>query len=136
MAHSYEISKESKQALAECFEVVLPDCRDAVGKIDTAALPILANIASMDATERGKVFALFESNDPRDKSLALTTAARKPPMPDPRIILIKSAGREVQKAIDTEPNDPHVNDLLAMARASLRDALSLVKLGEKDVRSA
>lgn len=37
----YEIPKACKQAIAECFEAVLPDARDAIGKIDTDTLTLL-----------------------------------------------------------------------------------------------
>ena len=83
------------------------------------ALKMLAHLAEMGTEDRHRVFALQMSADPRDRALALTLAARQPAMPDPRLILIQSAIREIRKAADAFPNDPEA--------AALRDVIATLR---------
>jgi ElaB/YqjD/DUF883 family membrane-anchored ribosome-binding protein len=76
-----------------------------------AAIPILANLASAPSERREAILRLAESEDARDRGLALTEAAERPPMPDPRITPINNAIREVRQAITPFPDDPLASQL-------------------------
>lgn len=71
-----------------------------------SAKTIVANLADMPQAERDEIYALSRSEDPRDRSLALSRGDRKPPMPDPRLRLIEDAMAALRKAIKPYPNDP------------------------------
>ncbi len=71
-----------------------------------AAVPILENLTNMPAPTRKEVFALAVSTDSRDRSLALTTAAAKLPMPDPRLTRLDRAAEEIRAAVRDFSDDP------------------------------
>jgi ParB-like nuclease domain len=73
--------------------------------------PILNNIAALPATERREIYELAVSSDSRDRSLAVTKAAATPPMPDPRLSMIKEAKVLVDKAAREFSDDPWATDL-------------------------
>jgi ParB/RepB/Spo0J family partition protein len=72
--------------------------RRALALVDSPGIPeayaagMIRNLAEMDEAERAEVYALNDSEDPRDRSLAVSRAAKKPPMPDPlRLMLLRLA---------------------------------------------
>jgi hypothetical protein len=69
------------------------------------ALKILGNLAEMPAPERAKVLTLAESDDARDRSKALTEAAKLPFMPDPRATWLVGQITELRKMAKLFPND-------------------------------
>lgn len=75
------------------------------------ALEILQNVASKPEPERKKIIELAHSDDDRDRALALTTAAERPPMPDPRLTDCDEAIYALKRAIKSYPNDPEVEQI-------------------------
>lgn len=88
-----------------------PDRPKAVDLVTQPGIPprdgveILNNLAKMPAEQRGRVFTLQESDDPRDRDLALTTAADLPPMPDPRIAILLEVVQALKRAEKAVPAD-------------------------------
>lgn len=80
---------------------------------------IVDTLGAMKETERQEVYGLSRSADPRDKSLALTRAANRPPMPDPRLAAISEAIRVLQKIVRTCPAD-HFTARIGSVIAELR----------------
>ena len=80
-----------------------------------AAIPVLRNLAKMDAPERKEILTLATSEDSRDRSLAMTRAAELPPMPDERYLVLEQAVTQIRRAIKIHPNDPEVKDLQRIA---------------------
>ncbi len=78
------------------------------------ALEMLHNLATMPAPERSHVFELADSPDARDRSLALTTAAKRPAMPDPRLTRLRAAIDELRGAVTPFPNDPLTPRIVAL----------------------
>lgn len=78
------------------------------------AIEITRNLADLPPVERERVFALASSDDSRERSLALTEAAKRPPMPDPRVALLRDARTAVSKAARLFSDDPHSADLAAI----------------------
>lgn len=85
------------------------------------AIAILGNLAEMPAENRQHIFAKAESADSRDRSDALTEAAKLPPMPDPRAALLIKAIAVIQQAERMFPDDP-MTPAIAEAKAVV-DAL-------------
>lgn len=79
--------------------------------IDQPAIPakkaveILGNLAEMPQAERQKVLTLAESEDTRDRSRALTEAAKMPAMPDPRATWLVGEVAELRKMAKLIPGD-------------------------------
>lgn len=89
-----------------------------------SAVDILGNLAEMPAERREEVFRLSRSDDVRDRDLALTTAANRPPMPDPRLTVIEGAVTMLRRAVKPFPDEPEtprfravIDELRAIARA-------------------
>lgn len=122
---------EAKEAIDRIPE---PE-RPAVAKlIDQPATPprdairMVRNLAEMPAKERAEVIRLSESPDIRDQSLALTTAHKSPPMPDPRLNRIDRAIREIEAACDPFPNDPET--------PLFRDVIETLRTAKSRIRKA
>lgn len=104
----------------------------AANLIDQPATPprqaceILKNLAAMPDQERQRVLSLNDSPDIRDKSLALTAAAQRPPMPDPRPNVLDDARALLRKVIRAFPNDPETPRLEAMAN-ELREMAKTIR---------
>jgi len=73
------------------------------------AIRTLQNVVAKAPEERQKIIALSQSDDDRDRTLALTEAAAVPPMPDPRLMNCHKAIAEFRQAIKHYPNDPEVS---------------------------
>jgi ParB/RepB/Spo0J family partition protein len=71
-----------------------------------SAKEIASTLAGMSESDRSEIYSLSRSEDPRDRSLALTRAAAKPPQPDPRLNLLDDAKRAVEKCVKRYPDDP------------------------------
>lgn len=80
----------------------------------TKALKMLSNLSGMSDDKRDRVRRLYESKDPRERSLARTQAAKLPPMPDPRIELLEEARQRVSRARKLYPDDPFNSTLSAI----------------------
>lgn len=99
-------AKERLEALPE------PDREEAVKLIDQPGIPpkdaigIIGNLGAMDSQERSEVFRLAASEDSRERDRALTTAARLPPMPDPRSTMLSRVVTDIRKAARLFPSDP------------------------------
>lgn len=81
---------------------------------------IVDTLAAMKPAERQEVYGLSRSPDARERSLALTRAAKRPPMPDPRISIIAEVIRLLQKTIRTFPAD-HLTPRLGAIISELRE---------------
>lgn len=109
-----------------------PERPAAVALVNQSGIPpkdavgILGNLAAMPAPERERVLTLAESPDTRDRSLALTEAAKRPAMPDPRISLLMDAIVALGKAGRLFPDD-EMNDRIAIARDTVKDVLAALK---------
>lgn len=95
------------------------------------AVEILGNLSAMPAPERERVLTLADSTDTRDQSLALTEAAKRPAMPDPRISLLMDAVSVLSKAARMFPDDD-MNDQITRARDTVRDVLVALKEYRRD----
>lgn len=90
------------------------------------AVEILGNLAAMPAPERERVLTLAESNDPSERSLAMTEAAKLPPMPDERIPLLIDAITAISKAARIRPNDDMAGAIV-VCRDTVKDTLANLK---------
>ena len=90
------------------------------------AVEILGNLAAMPAPERERVLTLAESNDPSERSLAMTEAAKLPPMPDERIPLLIDAITAISKATRIRPNDDMAGAIV-VCRDTVKDTLANLK---------
>jgi hypothetical protein len=77
------------------------------------AVETLENMRRMSSEERAEIYRLSRSSDSRERSLAVTRSAARPPMPDPRLVefdaavdAMKIAQAALKKAIRQFPNDP------------------------------
>jgi hypothetical protein len=68
------------------------------GNHSSTAVEMADNMLAMPAEERLRIYVLHESDDPRERSLALTEAANLPPMPHPALPHLRDAGRAIAKA--------------------------------------
>jgi len=89
---------------------------------------LIENLGAMKPAEREKVYQLSQSKDPRDRSLALTEAARKPPMPDPRLGILDKVLSSLNAAIKPYPKDPLTPRLI-----EIRSQLVAVRAAVKEV---
>ena len=84
------------------------------------AVEMIRNLAAKPLEIRSRIFANAGSPDPRDRSLALTEAAERPPMPDPRLRLLDRAVGEYAAAVRMFPDDamtPRIQAWLDGAKA-------------------
>jgi ParB-like chromosome segregation protein Spo0J len=93
-----------------------------------SAIEMVRNVASKPETERARIYELAESADLRDRQRAVTEAAAKPPMPDPRLSLLDDAARILKKAERMFPGDEAnpsivaVLELLKMAHLAVKES--------------
>lgn len=66
---------------------------------EQVGIELLKNVAEMAPEERREVLRLHQSEDPRDRSLAKTRAAKQPPNPDPRCTILHAAQLHVGRAL-------------------------------------
>ena len=67
---------------------------------------LIRNIRAMPAAERKEVVDLSQSDDSRQRSLALTKTAQLPPVADPRLNSLEAAIDSLRRATKPFPNDP------------------------------
>lgn len=96
------------------------------------AIEIIKNLAGMTPDERQAIYRWNRSDDPRERSLALTQAARKPPMPDPRLNYLEDARKLIGKAAALSSGQ--LRQELEDMRDWLTEAIRLVE--EEDRRAA
>lgn len=94
-----------------------------MGIAPKTAIDMLGNLAAMPAPERERVLTLSESDDRRDRSLAITEAARLPAMPDERIALLADAAMTLGKAARLNPDDDFGGHI-EIARDTVKDILA------------
>jgi hypothetical protein len=77
------------------------------------AIEMLQHLRRMNPDERNEIYRLSKSSDSRERSLAVTKSAARPPMPDPRLIDldaaangIKTAQAALRRAVREFPDDP------------------------------
>jgi hypothetical protein len=100
---------EAKEALEKLPEEERPVVVAMVGEPGIPpklAIELIRNVGDMKPDERKEICQLYQSNDPRDRSLAKTKAAQLPPEPDPRLFPISDAIQALQKCVRQFPNDP------------------------------
>lgn len=97
------IPSEDRQPIMDLVDQPLIHPRDAIDA--------LRNVAQKPAAERKQIARLAQSDDSRERDLALTTAVARPPMPDDRIPLIRHAQSDLKKAITLHPTDEEVTRL-------------------------
>lgn len=121
LAEKYPVLQQStfKQshvmAVAEAMAPLPEKDRDLAMELVTGAtndpkivIDVVQNVAAMPEVERKEVARLWASDDKRERSRAVTLAAKKPPMPDPRLSILKEAITLVKRCGSLFPNDPEV----------------------------
>lgn len=73
----------------------------AVGTHTRKLIELADNLHEMPVEDRLRIYGLHESDDARQKSLAMTEAAKLPPMPNPALVHLREAARSLQKAEST-----------------------------------
>jgi ParB family transcriptional regulator, chromosome partitioning protein len=97
------------------------------------AVSLVEKLANKPEPERKQIYQLSQSEDPRERSLALTKTAELPPMPDPRLALLDTALGALRSATKPYPDDIWTSRLIAVAaelrsiRASIKDARNNTK---------
>jgi ParB-like chromosome segregation protein Spo0J len=120
---------EAREALNKLPE---PERPKVVALIDQPGIPpkdaiqTLANVAAMPEQERHEILRLAESPDSRDRSRAITTAARKPAMPDPRWTLLLGVSDQLKKCARLFPDDPFTSRIRELA-AEVEDIAAGIK---------
>jgi ParB/RepB/Spo0J family partition protein len=97
------------------------------------AVELVDNLTAKKPDERKVIYDLAQSDDPRKQSLALTEAAKLPPMPDPRIGILDNVLHILNAAIKPYPQDPLTPQLIEI-RASLQKLRAAVKEVSYDAR--
>lgn len=97
------------------------------------AVELVDNLTAKKPSERQVIYDLAQSDDPRKQSLALTEAAKLPPMPDPRIGILDNVLHILNAAIKPYPKDPLTPQLIEI-RASLQNVRAAVKEVSYDAR--
>jgi ParB-like chromosome segregation protein Spo0J len=97
------------------------------------AVQLLRNIGEKKPAERKEIYELAQSDDKRDRSLALTRAAELPPMPDPRLALVEHALQDLKLAVKDFPKDP-LTPAIQDLRKELRKVLAQIKEVSYDAR--
>jgi ParB/RepB/Spo0J family partition protein len=88
---------------------------------------LIENIGARKPEERAELCRLSQSDDPRERSLALTRAAEKPPMPDPRLGILDNTLHYLNAAIKPFPKDPQTPKLI-----EIRDQIRVVRAAIKE----
>jgi len=70
------------------------------------AVGILKNLVEKPADARAEIFRLQESEDSRERSLALTRAAELVPAPDPRSVTLREVSRKLKEMAALFTGDP------------------------------
>jgi hypothetical protein len=96
-------------------------------------IEMLQNLQRKPEQERAELYRMSRSNDSRERSLALTETASRPPMPDPRLwgfdaalIDIKTARRTFRRSCEEFPDDAFTPRL----ERAVKDVTALVELIE------
>jgi ParB family chromosome partitioning protein len=89
---------------------------------------LIENIAAKKPSEREEIYRLSQSDDSRERSLALTRAAQLPPMPDPRLGILENVLRYLNAAIKPFPKDPLTPQLI-----EIREQILAVRAAVKEV---
>ena len=87
------------------------------------AIEILENLGEKKTEDRSRIYTLAKSNYEHERSRALTEAAKRPPMPDGRIALLKDARKELVRAKKVRPDDDVNNTRIAVAISSIDEVL-------------
>jgi hypothetical protein len=124
-------AREHLERMPEPERVKAAKLIDQPGIPPKQAVAVLGNLAAMPEPERAHVLDLSESTDQRDRSLALTEAAKVPPMPDPRLPLLSDAIEALRKAGRLFPADPETPRLLEIA-AELKSMSSAIREGARN----
>jgi ParB-like chromosome segregation protein Spo0J len=97
--HLAEFSKADRDRVAsvlKCAKLLDPD----------DAIKMIENMDAMKPAELQELDRLSRSDDPRDRSLALTRAMHQPPAADPRLNSLEAALESLRHAVKPFPNDP------------------------------
>lgn len=78
-------------------------------------LEILTNLIALPNGERNDIYRLSRSADSRDRDRAITRAAARPPMPDPRIAILKEARGRLLDAVELFPDEPIASEIKSAA---------------------
>jgi hypothetical protein len=92
----------------------------------TLAVELVTKIAAKPPKERQEIYRLSQSEDSRDRSLALTKSKELPPMPDPRLDLLDNAIKSLRNASEPYPKDP-LTPRISAAIADLKAIRNCVK---------
>ncbi len=82
------------------------------------AVELLAKMAGKPEDERHEIYRLHESEDQRERDLAMTKAAELPPMPDPRLQPLREMQRTMRRWLKDYPDDA-VNEQIGDALSAL-----------------
>lgn len=105
--HAMEAA-ESLDRLPEDERPIIANLIDEPGTAPRTALRMLQTVVNKPEKERREIVRLAASEDDRERTLAKTKAAEVPPMPDPRLELVRQAKEAMKKAVKLYPNDPEV----------------------------
>ena len=94
----------------------------ALGVDPKSAVKMLETIAEKPAPERKAILDLYLSDDPKDKSLAITRAAKLPPVPPPVLADLDQAVRWVDKAAGRETPRAAKYSTLVKKLSALRES--------------
>lgn len=94
------------EAIPETERPVLAAVVSSPGIPPKLANAMLANLRQMPDPERAEVVRLAQSDDPRERSLAETKAAAQPPNPDPRVLMVGAALKELNGCIKGHEQSP------------------------------
>lgn len=95
------------------------------------AMGILTNVREMPKEAQAEIVSLHQSEDHRQRDLALTKAAAKPPMPDPQLGIVREIGRQLHQCIRKYPSDPWTPRLQAV-RVELQEVEELIRIHGKE----
>lgn len=93
---------------------------------------IVRNLSDMNSGQRAAVVSDYTSNDKKRKSRAVTTAAKRPPMPDARVIILDRVLEELNSAIKYAPTDEKTCTAIRSIRVQVTELRDQLKRSDSD----
>jgi hypothetical protein len=130
------LPQSEHQGIRDVFAVASMPPSPALG------IEMLQNLQRKPEQERAELYRMSRSNDSRERSLALTETASRPPMPDPRLggfdhalVGLKTGRQVLKRSLQEFPSDP----FSPRVERAVKDATSLVEAVESlidDIKKA
>jgi ParB-like chromosome segregation protein Spo0J len=92
------------------------------------ALPMLSNLRHMPEEKRGKLLGRYQGGNPRERDFAVSQAIELPTAPDPRLLKLKAALREIRECVERSPVDeltPRYTELMQLMDVLIEDTRTL-----------